>query len=63
MQNGYLQTGNLIAFNKTRHRISLNPKDAKDVMIYKKVMMSADFSGHICKGCGLIVFDYKNPIR
>ncbi|MDD4496238.1 MAG: PF20097 family protein, partial [Eubacteriales bacterium] len=27
MQSGYLQTGNLIAFNKQRHKISLNPKD------------------------------------
>ena len=30
MQSGYLQTGNLIAFNKQRHKISINPKDPED---------------------------------
>ncbi|MBD5130789.1 MAG: hypothetical protein HDT43_12835 [Ruminococcaceae bacterium] len=62
MQSGYLQAGNLIAFNKTRHKISLNPKDKEDVMIYKKPVTAADFNGYICKSCGLIIFDYKNPI-
>ena len=62
MQDGYLQAGNMIAFNKTRHKISLNSKDAEDVMIYKKAITTADFSGYICKNCGLIIFDYKNPI-
>ena len=33
MQAGFLQAGNIIAFNKTRHKISLNPKDKDDVMI------------------------------
>lgn len=62
MQKGYLQTGNMVAFNKTRHRISLNPKDSGDVMIAKKVFTSADFNGFICRECGLVLFDYKNVI-
>ena len=61
MKDGYLQTGSLVAFNKSRHKISLNPKDAEDVMIYKKVMAAADFGGYICKDCGLVVFDYQHP--
>ncbi len=40
---GFLQTGNLIAFNKTRHKISLNPKHEEDVMIAKKAFISNDF--------------------
>ena len=31
-------------------------------MIYKKAITAADFSGYICKDCGLVAFDYKNPI-
>ena len=61
MQSGYLQTGNLIAFNKQRHKISLNPKDPEDVMVARKSFLSNDFAGFICKQCGLICFDYINP--
>ena len=57
MQAGFLQAGNIIAFNKTRHKISLNPKDKDDVMIARKSFTSTDFHGYICKECGLVVFD------
>lgn len=60
MNEGFLQAGNLMAFNRQRHKLSLNPKDAEDVMIVKKSFTSADFHGWICKGCGVVVFDYKN---
>ena len=36
MQAGFLQTCRIVAFNKTRHEVSLNPKDKDDVMIAKK---------------------------
>lgn len=62
MQSGFLQAGNIIAFNKTRHKLSLNPKDQDDVMIASKAIFSTDFNGFICKACGLVVFDYKNSI-
>ena len=62
MQTGFLQTCNIVAFNKTRHKVSLNPKDQDDVMIAKKAFLSNDFEGYICKECGLVVFDYKNII-
>lgn len=62
MQSGFLQTGNIIAFNKTRHKISLNPNEEEDVMIAKKAFTSTDFQGFICKECGLVVFDYKNTL-
>ncbi len=62
MQAGFLQTGNMIAFNKTRHKISLNPKEKEDVMIAKKAFTGTDFHGFICKECGLIVFDYQNTL-
>ena len=60
MISGFLQTGNIIAFNKTRHKISLNPKHEDDVMIAKKTLISNDFHAFICKECGLVCFDYKN---
>ena len=62
MQSGYLQTANLIAFNKCRHKFSLNSKDPEDVMISRKVFTSNDFEGYICRNCGLIIFDYISPI-
>ena len=61
MQSGYLQTGNLIAFNKQRHKVSINSNDPEDVMIARKAFLSNDFSGDICKKCGLVCFDYLNP--
>ncbi len=57
MQPGYLQTGNLIAFNKQRHKLSLNSDDPKDVMIARKAFSSNDYGGYICKACGLVVLD------
>ena len=62
MQTGFLQSGYILAFNKTRHKISLNPKTPEDVMIFKSSLRSGDFNGLICKKCGLILFDYKNPL-
>lgn len=60
MQPGFLQSGNLMAFNKERHKVSLNPKDPEDVMIAQKSFTASDFKGFICKDCGFVVFDYKN---
>lgn len=62
MQPGFLQAGSLVAFNKRRHKLSLNPKDPEDVMIVRNTFAAADFAGYICKGCGLVVFDYKNVL-
>lgn len=62
MQPGYLQAGNLMAFNKNRHKLSLNPKEPEDTIIAQKAFTGSDFHGYICKECGLIVFDYKNLI-
>lgn len=62
MNQGFLQAGNLMAFNKQRHKISLNPKDEEDVIIARKAFTASDFNGWICKECGLVVFDYKNII-
>ena len=62
MHVGYLQAGNLIAFNKERHKISLTPRDPDDVIISQKAFTCSDFHGYICRDCGLVVFDYKNLI-
>ncbi|MDO4283903.1 MAG: PF20097 family protein [Eubacteriales bacterium] len=58
MQQGVLQAGNLMAFNKTRHKVSLLSREEADVMIVQKAFTSTDFGGWICRKCGLIVFDY-----
>lgn len=62
MQNGFLQAGNLIAFNQKRHKVTLLSKDPEDVMIAKKAFTATDFNGYIWKSCGIIAFDYKKPI-
>ena len=60
MQPGFLQTAKIVAFNKTRHKISLNPKDKEDIVLARKAFTGTDFQVLICKVCGLVVFDYKN---
>ena len=62
MQPGFLQTAKIVAFNKTRHKISLNPKDKEDIVLARKAFTGMDFQGFICKECGLVVFDYKNDL-
>ena len=62
MQPGFLQTGNLIAFSKTRHKLSLNPRDEGDVLIAKHAFAGTDFRGYLCKACGLVAFDYRNRL-
>ena len=60
MQPGFLQTAKIVAFNKTRHKISLNPKDKEDIVLASKAFTGRNFQGFICKECGLFVFAYKN---
>jgi len=60
MKSGYLQTTKIVAFNKRKHKISLNPECEDDVMIARKTFTGTDFPGFICKERGLILFDYKN---
>ncbi|HIZ55950.1 MAG TPA: hypothetical protein H9671_07080 [Firmicutes bacterium] len=62
MQKGFLQAGNILAFNKQRHKLSLKPREPEDTMIVQKAFTATDFSGFICKECGLVIFDYKNPL-
>ena len=62
MQKGFFQAGNILAFNKTRHKGSLKSKDPEDVLIASNAFVGSDFNAHICKSCGLIVFYYKNVI-
>ena len=61
MDKGFLQTGNLMAFNKKGHKISISPRDDEGMMIAQK-LISADFNGWIGIECGLAAFDYKNII-
>lgn len=61
MDAGYLQADKVMAFNKRIHRLSLNPKDKRDVLIVSHVFHASCFSGYICRNCGLVVFDDTNP--
>ena len=63
MNAGYLQGKNLLAFNKERHKVSVNPRDKEDIMIVRNMFAGADFKGFVCKECGLITFDYRDPIK
>ncbi|MDL2216005.1 PF20097 family protein [Ruminococcaceae bacterium OttesenSCG-928-N02] len=60
MQKGYLQGGNMIAFNEHIHKVSLNPRDEGDIMLVRNLVKASCFSGGICRACGLITFDYTN---
>lgn len=58
MPSGFLQTGTLVAFNRTRHKP--NSREEGDVMIARKAFPGTDFPGFLCKACGLVVFDYQH---
>ena len=60
MQAGYLQTPKIVAFNKRKHKLSLNPACEDDVMIARKAFAGTDFPGFIWKACGWGLFDYQN---
>ena len=62
MDPGFLQAGNLMAFNKRRHKLSLGPKYPGDTLIVSKAFTATDFNGFICRDCGFVLFDYRNPI-
>ena len=62
MRAGFLQTVKIVAFNKTRHKISMTPKDEVDTRLASKALTGTDFPGFICKECGLVVFDYKKGL-
>jgi len=57
-----VQAGNLIAFNKTRHTFSFDPKGPEDTIISQKAFSGSDFHGFICKSRELVVFDYPRII-
>ena len=38
MKSGYLQTTKIVAFNKRKHKISLNPECEDDVMLLLKLI-------------------------
>lgn len=60
MPSGFLQTGTLVALNRTRHKLFLNSREEGDVMIARKAFPGTDFPGFLCKACGLVVFDYQH---
>lgn len=60
MQAGYLQTTKIVAFNKRKHKLSLNPACEDDVMIARKAFAGTGFPGFICKACGCVLSDYQN---
>lgn len=63
MEPGFLQAQQIMAFNKKRYKFRIfHGEDPDSVILSQRVLSGADFSGYICKDCGLVVFDYKNPI-
>lgn len=60
MNPGFLQAGNMMSFNKHIHKLSINPKDKEDVAIASNTFRFCNFSGFICRDCGLVTFDYTN---
>lgn len=62
MRCGFLQAGNIVAFNQRRHKVFLTAQNPEDTLITHRMWTAADFEGFICKKCGLVVFDYQNPI-
>ena len=45
MKSGYLQTTKIVAFNKRKHKISMNSECENDVMIARKAFAVNRFPG------------------
>lgn len=43
MKSGYLQTERIVAFNKRKHKISMNPECKDDVMIVRRHLWGQTF--------------------
>jgi hypothetical protein len=57
MEQGYLQTGQRIAWTKKIHKISLCPQKG-EILLANNVFQGAHFQAYVCKQCQKIVLDY-----
>ena len=59
MEQGYIQTGQRIAWTKNIHKVSLLPKPG-EIMLENNVFKGSAFTAFICKSCKKIVMDYSD---
>jgi DNA-directed RNA polymerase subunit RPC12/RpoP len=59
MEQGFLQSGNRIAWTKKIHRISLLPKEG-EILLENNMISQAIFDAYICKSCKKITIDYSD---
>ncbi len=59
MENGFLQTGNKIAWTKKIHKFSLLHKEG-EVMLENNVFKAINFPAYICNNCKKVLLDYSD---
>ncbi len=58
MEQGFLQSGQRMAWVKTPHKVSLLPKKG-EVLLGNHVINGLSFQADICKTCKKVWFDYS----
>ena len=61
MEQGFVQSGNIMIWAKKIHKISLLPKDG-DVLLWKNYLKSSAIPASICKECKKITIDYSEIV-
>ena len=59
MQQGFIQGNQRIAWVKSKHKISILPREG-EVLLENKTLDSFLFTAWICKGCQKILLDYSD---
>lgn len=62
MEQGFLQSGNMLVWVKKKHYLSLLPKDG-EVLLDRNYLSGATIPAWICKSCKKLVAEYEEEIE
>jgi len=58
MEQGFLQSGNIMSWTKKIHKVSLLPKEG-EVLLWQNYWKPPAIPASICKACKKIILDYS----
>ena len=57
MEQGFLQSGNMMIWSQRQHKVSLLPGEG-DILLAKNPFKGASIAAHICRKCQRMVVEY-----
>lgn len=61
MEKGFLQSGRSVLWTPQKHRLSLKPKNAGELIVAEDPLGGATVPGFCCKSCRRILLEYPAP--